>query len=231
MMVLNGLEVSTKDLNQRYANTYIVAKVLGQTPKVVYVANFDERSVMCNNANYALNGIDFQIIQEFPEMGAVNYRGTVHHCLRKPLRQWSRGLSSKVLDDFYSREDNYGAFTGTLPIEAADAMFNRKWLTWDEGIKQIKAGQINAFAMNPTYWIKGTTKNIYFWRDRIPIGEVMGKKIIFFPDCKLLQQEINDFLRGMNDNDKGVDRVKTESSKPSSPTDPQVARPELDYDF
>lgn len=193
-MVINGIAINAKDLNQRYANTYVEIRSLKMpVPTVVYIQEFSDAVVRCAGSIH--NTDSMEITRDFPQMGAVNYRGEVHFIMRKPLRQWSRGLYSKVLVDF-CRQAHIPDFSQIMDMERATAMFNRKWEDFDSALFKIKQGECRGVAIDPLYWIGGIPSRVYLWRGTLPIGEFVGKRLMFFPNTLLLKQEVKDELRG-----------------------------------
>ena len=127
-------------------------------------------------------------------MGAVNFESSVHLLSRRPLRQWSRGFKQDVIYDF-CRDKTASSFCTNLTLLKAEATFNRVWITPKEGLAKIRNGTMHSFAMNNSYWFSGTPKHQYVWRNKVCIGEILGKQIFYFSESSLLQEEINTDLK------------------------------------
>jgi hypothetical protein len=98
---IRGIEVLDKDLNQRYQNSFIeVLLPKEKGPRVVYVNQFDHGLIYIQSFPSAFGHKDVTLVREFPDLGAVEFKGVVHYLSRVPLRQWSRGFNSGVISDY-----------------------------------------------------------------------------------------------------------------------------------
>ena len=184
--------ISDQDLKQRYGGTYLKL-LINETPIVSEVLWVGEHLI-----NLSTHGEEktknVSIIQEFPAMGLVNYENNVHLVSRVPLRQWSRGLKKELVFDF-CRNKPQSCFNLRMPLAAAEALFNRVWVSPQEGLETLRKGLTHSFAINNSYWFSGNSKHQYVWRNSVCIGEIVGKRIFFFPESSLLQEEVNTDLK------------------------------------
>ncbi len=194
---INGYLVNEQGLGQRYAGSYIQALIKGrEKPETVYVravgaGNFHVRTLQ-PDTDLLVPYDDFSIVQEFPEMGAVNTGGAVHVLSRIPARQWSRGLASGLVEDFCRHGHSFRDVG--LSHQAAKDCFDRVWISEAVGFPKLRSEELTSFARDTRYWFSGNKKHIYIWRNRACVGEVLGKKIFFLPKSCMLKQEIKDDL-------------------------------------
>jgi hypothetical protein len=193
-MVIGGREVTDKDLGQRYEGTYIRIQVPSvPDPFVAYINGIGRGNLSNDVAPAPMDRT--KIVEDFPPLGAVNYDGAVHFLRRRPLRQWSRGLSPNVLEDF-CRDGSAQGFSSHIDKKRAEAVFNRVWITPEEGLPKIKKEEFHSFAVDPRYWYSGNRRNVYLWRDTVCLGQILGKRIFFMPQSNLLKQEVKDEIGG-----------------------------------
>ena len=194
-MKIRGVEVSDKDLNQRFGNNYIeIRHPDSKEPEVVHCHVFDSNSLHTQDGRvWALPTI--KIVREFPELGAIEYDGTVHYLSRLPHRQWTRGFNRGVITDF-CRGTNV-RFNQKLDLTRAKAVFYPHYTKFKDGIEQITTGKIVAFAYNPQWWFSGNKKRVYLWFEDVPVGEVCMGTLFFNQHCMSLKQEVKDEFKNV----------------------------------
>lgn len=194
-MKIRGVEVSDKDLNQRFADNYIeITHPALKAPEVAHVMEFGSGKMYLNDGRVVFLK-EVKITREFPELGAVEYDGTVHYLSRLPRRQWTRGLNREVITDFCRGTSR--RFNQSLDIERAKAVFNPHFTPIQEGLEQIKAEKVVAFAYNPKFWFSGNKNRIYLWFEDVPVGEVAARAIFFNQQCLSLKQEVKDEFKNV----------------------------------
>jgi hypothetical protein len=193
-MEIRGVQVSDKDLNQRFADNFIEVKHPGaKDPEVVHVMEFSASKLYASDSVWPCK--DIKITREFPELGAIEYDKTVHFLSRLPRRQWTRGLNRGVITDFCRGTST--RFNQKLDLDRARAVFNPHYTKLEEGLLRIGSGEIVAFAYNPRFWFSGNKKRAYLWYDDVPVGEVNGGAIFFNVQCLSLKQEVKDEFKNV----------------------------------
>jgi hypothetical protein len=198
---IDGLLIEPKDLNQRYANTYILISIMGGEPFLVKFMEATGKEVKVNTDDDRIGSVAHDAVsihQDFPALGAVNYDGEVHYLERKPARQWSRGFRRDVIADF-----NLGTrvtYSGQISFQMAKAAYFRHWINKVDGLKLMKEGKIKSFAMNPMYWIAKEKKRICLFRRTLPVAEIVGSTPMFFQETVLLKPEVSFDLKGNHAN-------------------------------
>jgi hypothetical protein len=193
-MLIRGMEVSDKDLNQRFADNYIEIKhPNSKVPEVIHVGEFSGSKLFWNDGVHLCK--DIQITREFPELGAIEFDRTVHYLSRLPRRQWTRGFNRGVITDFCRGTST--RFSQKLDLERARAVFNPHYTKLEEGLLRIGSGDIVAFAYNPRFWFSGNKKRAYLWFEDVPVGEVTGGAIFFNEQCLSLKQEVKDEFKNV----------------------------------
>lgn len=195
--VINGVLVSINDLNQRYQHTYIDASLRGEAPKIIKILGFDSGATPVSDVVYVADKqgdsvvplSELTIVREFPEMGACNIGPDVFFVSLVPERQWQRGLSKTRITS-YCRNQFAKSLESRLSLDIADSLFNRKYFNQVEGLKLLKSGARNGFAMNSRYWYSGNRKKIYMWRDKVCLGELVGGTLFFFEPSSTFITEI-----------------------------------------
>ena len=184
--------LSDHDLKQRYNNTYLHVRYVDQK-FVGYVIQIGTELTSFRELGTFPNK-ELTIIREFPEMGLINFKGSVHIVARRPVRQWSRGYKSDVIQDT-CRTPGVRKFHEQLTLQGAEAAFNRVWIPLVEGLNNLANENYASFAVNNKYWFSGNKEHRYLWRNRVCVGELVSNKIFFFKESTLLQEEIKTDLR------------------------------------
>lgn len=193
-MIVQGLKLTDADLDQRYTGTFIeIFDKIQQKEILVYVRGFVGGNLVTNTETYPYKSIE--IVRDCPDFGAVLYQGDVHHLLRLPIRQWSRGFVSRVLSDFCRNQDAR-LFSDGVNYERAKAAFYPTYHRLIDGLAEIKSSNLRSFAFNKNYWFSGTKNRIYLWRNRTPIGIVFKDKILYWDKTVHFKQEIKDTFKG-----------------------------------
>lgn len=197
MMVIRGVEVSDKDLNQRFQHNYIEVQIRKEKVEIIQVDEFNANELYCRGrrrmpeeAGGAIQQADVKIIREFPDLGAIEYEGNVHFLSRLPFRQWTRGLNPGVIKD-YCRNPDHSTFK-VLNIKKARAVFYPTYTNWKVGIPRLKNEEIGSFAHNQKFWFSGNRRTVYLWYEEVPVGEIQRGTLFFNPQCLLLKQEVKD---------------------------------------
>jgi hypothetical protein len=187
---IRGVAISDKDLNQRYANNYIeIQPVETKEPKVVLVLEFGQGLLYPNRGDgWKLGTI--KLVRDFPELGAIEFGGSVHFLRRMPLRQWTRGLNGGVLRDYCRAPQP--VFSNGLSQAQAEACFYPKYTPLKEGLQKLKQEEISSFARNQKFWFSGNKRTSYLWYEEVPVGEVKDAVLFFNPQCLILKQEVID---------------------------------------
>jgi len=194
-MVIRGMLVSDKDLNQRFMGTFIEIKRPGvmKKPEVIYVGEFGGGLIYATPAGSEPIRISMdktEITREFPELGAVQYEGFVHYLSRLPLRQWSRGLKKNLITDFCRGPAT--RFNTKLDLARAEAIFNPTFTPLKEGLELIRKEDVQGFAYSSKFWFSGNKQRTYLWYEDVPVGEVVADSIFFNKECLPLKQEVTD---------------------------------------
>ena len=188
-------DLSFNDLVQRYKDSYLEVSKAGV--RWVDRVSAISRELIQLRESGIHDACDVSIVREFPSMGLVNFEGNVHIVSRQPLRQWCRGLKPALIFDV-CRNRNVKLFHVSLNKTAADALFNRVWIPFKEGVDSLRHGVKCSFAINNKYWFSGNSKHIYVWRNKVCVGELLGNQVFFFSESSLLQEEIYTDLKGLN---------------------------------
>ena len=189
-------QIGTHDLQQRYKKCYLELSIHDK-PMVGFVSGIDQEGIEIHGVG-DFRTANVSILREFPEMGLVNYGGSVHILSRRPIRQWSRGFREDVFFDF-CRNRKVPAFHNGMNLSAAQAVFNRVWIPVKEGLIKLREEAIISFAIDNKYWFSGNKNHQYLWRNKVCIGEVVNKRIFFFKESTLLQEEITTDLGNIHE--------------------------------
>lgn len=198
-MLIRGIEVPEKDLNQRFADNYIELHLPdNDKPEVVHVNRFQDGFLYLHKRNnkdlpIKLQQNKIRLIQEFPKkLGAIQFEDAVHFIRREPLRQWTRGLNNEVISDF-CRKPGEDVFHHRLSLKRAEAMFHPVFFPdWKARLALIEKEKLFSIAYNFKFWFSGNRRAIYLWYEEIPVGEIKDDLLFFNQDCQILRQEVAD---------------------------------------
>lgn len=194
---LNGMLVSTRDLIQRYQQSYFVISVDGVN-HVIFCSTISDNTLSYTSPKDARIHLDkFEIVKEFPEMGAVNIQGDVHYVLQNPKRQFSRGLTFNRIFDICRNPDAHRLDTGIRYGDAV-SLFYRHWVDYQTGHCDIQKNIRHSFAMSNNLWVSGNKKHEYLWFRMACVAEIIQNKLFLFPNCKLLEEEVLESLEKLN---------------------------------
>lgn len=193
-IVIRGVSVPDKDLNQRFANNYIEVLIEGRKgPEVVRPEMFD-MGFMYLRGNRELGAPiphkAVKIVREFPDLGVIHHVNAVHVLTRLPHRQWTRGFNAGVIRDFCRVPG--ASFNNLLDHPRAKSVFYPQYFDIQEGFPKLKKEEWYSFAYDKKFWFSGNKRTIYLWYEEIPVGEVQSGVLFFNRECSLLKQEVKD---------------------------------------
>lgn len=198
MKVIDGLAQDSRELQRKFGGCYIMARFKDKPEAVVICCNefsngcLDFRSTETDQRGLAPDD-QYEIVQEFPTMGAINHKKECVVVGRRPIRQWRRGLHKDVLTEF-SWESNQRPFLSDSRRMAL-ALF-RPWYPENvgEALTCLEKKNYRSVALNHRFWMLRGEDGIVLWYKKIPIAVLTDGKFNFFDECITLRQEALDLL-------------------------------------
>lgn len=136
-----------------------------------------------------------QLMVKFPNTGAFTFENNYAVFSRVPARQFKRAPTGQNCSITFPKERLYaGRGVADINEESLSAAFNKKHISWDKAVAQIKSGKQQGVAINNFFGVTASQEeHSILWYLQFPIGFVKENKI----DLRVTEfkQEVLDFLR------------------------------------
>lgn len=137
-----------------------------------------------------------------PDVGAINVKETVLYIWRKPVRQWSRGLSEATLGHFcVNRQEIHIMNQETPPLihlESLWNVFNPKFPYAEDAFAQVDSLDYLARAWNHKYYFttKAKASKIMVGYKRQLVGWAEDSKHVILNQCfEHLAEELGQYMK------------------------------------
>ena len=200
----DNLPQSSADIARKFDQSYLRAIVpeLGSVPKVIQLSRIDGdygRASYLNDAGKEATVTilwgGLEVVESWPSVvGSIQFFNKVLLLKRNPARQWMVGLSHGNAMVWDHTLNSLGQRWG-LPEATALYLAAYENVDLTTVVKRFEENpKLEAFALNPIYWLSRQSDKLVLHRNQIPLGSFVYGKFFLNSRCTDFRQELWDDL-------------------------------------